>query len=379
MEKAYINGEKLAVQDESCYDRIKELKAIDETKAGVKGIADAGLLNIPRVFIRPPEELAEEENLLLVAKSKFHVPMIDLEDMENRRKEIVNEIRLASASWGFFQLLNHGIPETVMDGMILGVARFHEQDTEVKKQFYTREFTRKVQYTTNFDWYQTKTAKWKDSFMCSMLSPDLIDPEELPAICRDIMLEYTEHVRILGNTLIELLSEALGIGKDHLIRMGCTNLSVLGNYYPACPQPKLTMGSYKHTDSSFFTLLIQDNIGGLQVLYQNHWVDVKPKHGAIVVNIGDLLQLISNGKFKSAEHRVLANQVGPRVSVASFFSTSSVMKSAKVYNKDLISDEDETDLPVCSNVRVPDYLKHYIKHNNSEGNDGVHSLSHFKF
>ncbi|RZC71926.1 hypothetical protein C5167_035247 [Papaver somniferum] len=219
MEKAYINGEKLAGQEESCYDRMKELKAIDDTKAGVKGVADTGLLNIPRVFVRPPEELAEEEKLLLVDKSEIHepaIPVIDLEEMENRRKEIVNEIRLASESWGFFQLLNHGIPETVMDEMIKGVAKFHEQDTEVKKQFYSRDSTRKVKYQTSFDWFQTKSAKWKDTFICSMLSPDLIDPRELPDICRDIILEYTEHVRILGDTLIELLSEGLGLEKDHL-------------------------------------------------------------------------------------------------------------------------------------------------------------------
>ncbi|KAI3949617.1 hypothetical protein MKW98_020939 [Papaver atlanticum] len=379
MEKAYINGEKLAVQEESCYDRMKELKAIDDTKAGVKGVADTGLLYIPRVFVRPPEELAEEEKLLLVDKSEIHepmIPMIDLEEMENRRKEIVNEIRLASESWGFFQLLNHGIPETVMDKMIKGVANFHEQDTEVKKQFYSRDFTRKVMYQTSFDWFQTKSAKWKDTLICSMLSPDLLDPRELPDICRDIILKYTEHVRILGDTLIELLSEALGLEKDHLKDMDCTkSLRVLGHYYPACPQPKLTMGAHKHTDPDFFTLLLQDNIGGLQILYQNHWIDVKPIPGAIVVNIGDLIQLMSNAKFKSAEHRVLANQVGPRLSVASFFGTAA-MKSSKINGpiKELLSDEYGKDQPVYKNVTVPEYMKHYY----SKGSDGVHALSHFE-
>ncbi|MCL7025658.1 hypothetical protein MKW94_012539, partial [Papaver nudicaule] len=107
----------------------------------------------------------------------------------------------------------------------------------------------------------------------------------------DIILEYTEHVRILGDTVIELLSEALGLEKYHLKGMDCTKfVSVLGHYYPSCPQPNLTMGSYKHTDPDFFTLLLQDDIGGLQILYDNHWVDVKPIPGALVINIGDLLQ-----------------------------------------------------------------------------------------
>ncbi|MCL7035533.1 hypothetical protein MKW94_015816 [Papaver nudicaule] len=382
MKKAYINGEKLAVQDESCYDRMKELKALDDTKTGVKGVADSGLLNIPRIFVRPPEELAEEKKYLLLAdKSKFHekvlIPVIDLEDMEIRREEIVNEIRLASGSWGFFQLLNHGVPETVMDEMLKGVARFHEQDTEVKKQYYSREFTRKVKYNMSLDWYQSKSAaKWKDTFSCAMLAPDLIDPRELPDVCRDIILEYTAYVRILGDTLIELLSEALGLEKNHLKDMDCTKfLSVLCHYYPPCPQPNLTMGAYKHTDRNFFTLLLQDNIGGLQILYENHWVDIKPTPGALVVNIGDLLQLISNAKFRSAEHRVLANRVGPRLSVASFFGTN-VMNSAKLYGpiKELISNEDENDVPIYRNVTVPEYMKQCY----SNDKDGAHPLSHFK-
>ncbi|PRQ36483.1 putative deacetoxyvindoline 4-hydroxylase [Rosa chinensis] len=67
------------------------------------------------------------------------------------------------------------------------------------------------------------------------------------------------------------------------------------------------------------TVILQDNVGGIQVLHQNKWIDVPHVPGALAVNIGDLL--ISNDRFKSVEHRVLANQRGPRVSVASFFST----------------------------------------------------------
>ncbi|XP_026400354.1 1-aminocyclopropane-1-carboxylate oxidase homolog 7-like [Papaver somniferum] len=135
------------------------------------------------------------------------------------------------------------------------------------------------------------------------------------------------------------------------------------------------MGAHKHTDPNFFTLLLQDNIGGLQILYQNHWIDVKPIPGAIVVNIGDLIQLMSSAKFKSAEHRVLANRVGPRLSVASFFGTAA-MNSSKINGpiKELLSEEDGKDLPVYRNVTVPEYMKHYY----SKGSDGVHALSLFK-
>jgi hypothetical protein len=97
---------------------------------------------------------------------------------------------------------------------------------------------------------------------------------------------------VLVSTLFKLLSEALGLDPSHLLKFGCSEgVFVQGNYYLPCPEPELTLGATKHTDSSFITILLQDNLSGLQVLHKDEWSDVPPWHGVLVVNIGDLLQV----------------------------------------------------------------------------------------
>lgn len=104
-------------------------------------------------------------------------------------------------------------------------------------------------------------------------------------------MEFSKHVMKLGISLFELLSEGLGLNPSQLTNMDCAEgLRVLAHYYPACPQPELTMGTSKHSDNDFITVLLRDDIGGLQVLHHNQWVDVPPTPGALVVNIGDLMQ-----------------------------------------------------------------------------------------
>ncbi|CAL8992581.1 unnamed protein product [Prunus brigantina] len=186
------------------YDRKSELKAFDDTKEGVKGLVDAGITVVPRIFHQPPDQYSINNNFDSEA-TQFSVPVIDLEGLEFDRttkcKEIVTKVGEASETWGFFQIVNHGIPIDVLEEIKDGVLGFYEQDTQVKKQ--------------------------------------------------DILIEYSKQVMKLGKLLFELLSEALGL------------------------KP----------------ILLQDHIGGLQVLHQNKWIDVPSVPGALVVNIGDLLQV----------------------------------------------------------------------------------------
>ncbi|KAG8370395.1 hypothetical protein BUALT_Bualt14G0112500 [Buddleja alternifolia] len=345
--------------DDQNYDRMEMLKAFDETEAGVKGLIDSGLSKIPKIFIRPSEELCEE---LSHENTQIQVPVIDLMDVQkpDRRKQIVEEVRIASETWGFFQVVNHGIPLTVLDGMIKGVHQFNEQDVEEKKKYYSRDLMRRVRFNSSYDLFTSKTATWKDTLTISFSDlAEIFDRQELPSSCRDSSLEFSKHAETLGNNLLGLLSEALGLKTDHLENMECSKGHRLHcHYYPACPEPELAIGTIKHSDAGFLTILLQSqNISSLQVLYQDQWVDVQPVPAGLVVNIGDLLQLVSNGKFKSIKHRAIASLIGPRISVACFFSGP--INGAKIYGpiEELISEENPA---IYREVMLSEYVAKFL-------------------
>ncbi|CAN1279570.1 1-aminocyclopropane-1-carboxylate oxidase homolog 1 [Linum perenne] len=315
--------EATATATKPSYDRLAQLKAFDETKAGVKGLSDAGITQLPPIF-HIPSHLLDCRPTASSKHPNFVFPIIDLEGA--KRKQIVDQVRDSSSNWGFFQVVNHGFPQSLLDEMKAGVARFYEQDVELKKPFFERD-----------------------------------DPTN-----------YSSEMLKLGDLLLGLLSEALGLTPNHLKEMDCSNgLYVLCHYHPPCPQPELTLGSTKHQDDDFITVLLQDDIGGLQVLHQDQWVDVPPLPGSLVVNIGDLLQLVSNDKFRSVEHRAVVKSKGPRVSVASFF-THGFSQNPRMYGpiKELLSEDDP---PKYREITIQD-LTSYIYDNGLGGTSALHHL-----
>ncbi|CAM0946396.1 unnamed protein product [Alopecurus aequalis] len=352
----------------SDHERLCALKAFDDTKAGVKGLVDAGVTVVPSIFHHPPESLPLDAS---PHDQHFTIPVIDLAAGERAR--LVAQVKAAAETVGFFQVVNHGVPESVMSDMLACVRRFHESPAEAKAPYYTRDPQRRVRYQSNFDLFQSPAANWRDTLFMDTAQA----PEEIPPACRAVAPEYARLVRALGRALFERLSEALGLNPGYLEQECLDGLSVGGHYYPACPEPRLTLGTTRHSDPSFLTVLLQDAVGGLQVLVDRLddgnkqpavWVDVPAVAGALVVNIGDYLQLVSNDGFKSVEHRVVASGVGPRVSVACFFRTDT---STKVLRPMVTAGHGKARY---KSTTVAEMVRYY----RAKGLDGTSALQHLR-
>ncbi|KAK6944845.1 Isopenicillin N synthase-like, Fe(2+) 2OG dioxygenase domain, partial [Dillenia turbinata] len=92
--------------------------------------------------------------------------------------------------------------------------------------------------------------------------------------------------------------------------------------YPKCPRPELVRGLWEHTDAGGIILLLQDDqVPGLEFFKDGKWVEIPPsKNNTIFVNIGDQVDILSNGRYKSAFHRVMADKNGSRLSIATFYN-----------------------------------------------------------
>lgn len=123
--------------------------------------------------------------------------------------------------------------------------------------------------------------------------------------------------RLLGVLLKRLNVKSIDDKKESML-MGGKSMNL--NHYPCCPNPELVVGVGRHSDISILTVLLQDENGGLYVRGTKHdsWIHLSPVEGALIINIGDAMQIISNDMYKSIEHQALTNKNQNRVSIPIF-------------------------------------------------------------
>ncbi|KAL6631328.1 hypothetical protein ACP70R_028178 [Stipagrostis hirtigluma subsp. patula] len=303
-------------------DRAALLKAFDESRTGVRGLVESGVSSVPALFLHPDPYASAP-----LAPPGVSIPVVDLSLPAPLAAAAAAE---AARTWGFFHLVNHhralAVPDDHPARALAAVRAFNELPGPERAAHYGRAVAGGVSYSSNVDLFRSPAASWRDTIQIAF-GPQRADPARIPAVCRDEVLEWDAHATAVGRALLGLLSEGLGLGAARLEEASCLEGKVMVcHYYPVCPEPERTMGVVPHTDPGVLTVLAQDGVGGLQVKHtdeegRSQWVDVKPVPGALVINVGDLLQIMSNDTYKSVEHRVVMNtREEARVSIAIFFN-----------------------------------------------------------
>jgi isopenicillin N synthase-like dioxygenase len=246
------------------------------------------------------------------------IPVIDIARLHDA--ETLTALDSACRDWGFFQVTNHGIPDAVTANLHAAMHAFFGLPTGVKRAiarnrenpwgFFDRELTKNaLDRKQIFDVGPGNGAA---------IAPQW--PRGMPGF-REAVTRYNRACEQLAYKLLAAISVNLGMSPGFLSRsFGPSHTSFLRlNYYPVC-RDEGGFGVHHHTDAGALTILLQDEQPGLEVCREGAWHLVQPRHDALVINIGDIIQVWSNDLYKAALHRVIASAEKPRYSAPYFFN-----------------------------------------------------------
>ncbi len=266
------------------------------------------------------------------------VPIIDIAGVTQNAsgeaaQQAVNDIAKACREWGLFQVINHGIPDELIDTVWQQTRAFFTGPAAAKEEILrTRE--------KPWGYYNNELTKnQRDKKEVFDYTTDGTDPiygaenrwPDVGTEFRDTMRAYLDACTRLSLTLLEAFCVGLNLPADFMrddfadVHTGFVRL----NYYPVADPlaagngqelADADMGVHHHSDAGALTVLLQDDVGGLQVYRDGFWHDIPSVPGAFVINTGDMMQVWSNDIYQAAIHRVLAMQSRDRYSIPFFFN-----------------------------------------------------------
>ncbi|KAL5217020.1 hypothetical protein ABZP36_017704 [Zizania latifolia] len=309
-----------------------------------------GGLSMDQAFVQAPEHRSKA-----AVVEADGIPVIDLsplaagDDDESAVDALAAEVGRASRDWGFFVVVRHGVPAEVVARAVEAQRAFFAMPAERKATVRRSEESPLGYYESE----HTKNVRdWKEVFDLVPRDPppptavadgELVFenkwPEDLPGF-REALEEYSRAVEELAFKLLELIARSLGLRPDRFHGFFDEQTTFIRlNHYPPCPSPDLALGVGRHKDAGALTVLYQDDVGGLDVRRRSdgEWVRVRPVPDSFIINVGDIIQVWSNDRYESAEHRVSVNVEKERFSIPYFFNPAShtIVEPAE----ELVSDE----------------------------------------
>lgn len=271
----------------------------------------------------------------------MHVPVIDVAPLVRRggdTHEVAAQIGAACRQHGFFYVSGHGVDPELLARLDRLSRQFFALDESSKLRLrmelggkaWRGYFAAGNELTSNI-------PDWKEGlYLGSEL--DAADPRvaagvplhgsnlfpDLPGF-RETVLQYLDALTGLGHRLMEGIALSLDLPADYFVTRYLADPLILFRIfnYPSRPAPAnlgAQWGVGEHTDYGFLTILAQDEVGGLQVKSPEGWIEAPPLPGTFVCNIGDMLDRVTGGRYRSTPHRVRINSSGrDRLSFPFFF------------------------------------------------------------
>jgi isopenicillin N synthase-like dioxygenase len=273
-------------------------------------------------------------------QSKNYVPVLDVSRFDaaddNERSAFLSELRDAARQVGFFYITRHGIEPALLDELMNMAQRFFalpESDklaVEMVNSPHFRGYTRMA-------WERTRGLQdWREQIDIGAEQPALERSPEAPAWTRlqgpnqwpgalpelrPVVLKWQAAATFVLTRLLRAFALSLGQSEQAFAPLYQNNPHLLVKLirYPGRDLTASDQGVGPHKDSGLLSLLLQDEQGGLQVETPQGWIDVTPRTGTLVVNIGEILELASDGYLRATLHRVTTPPAGQERISAAFF------------------------------------------------------------
>lgn len=273
------------------------------------------------------------------------VPVLDLRDLRSTdpsvRQALAQEIADACGRVGFFYAKNHGIPEEEIDLIFRTAEDFHnlplgtKMESSLTLNNHAQGYLHGMTKGTGKNLAENLQEAFQIRRPLDDDDPDLLAGKPLhgkipwPAAMPDLkprMMRYYDHVDSLGYALLSFFELGLDLQPGTLKAYFGKDMNSLRllHYPPQRPdEPGIHLGARAHSDTNAFTILAQDNNGGLEVRNRDgDWIAVPPVPGTLVVNVGEVLKVWSDAVFPSVVHRVINRSGRERYSIPFFMYPS---------------------------------------------------------
>ncbi|PWA35844.1 codeine O-demethylase [Artemisia annua] len=289
----------------------------------VQELAKESLVEAPPRYVRPDQDPIFAS---VLSATQTEVPVIDMQRLlsEESANSELERLHIACKDWGFFQMINHGVSCSLLEKVKEEIQEFFNLPMAEKNKFL-QEAGDLEGFGQAYVFSEEQKLDWADMFYVVTLPYHLRKPHLLPKLplpLRDTIEAYSRELKDISMKTLFLMAKALNMEVEDMNVLFDEGMqSMRMNYYPPCPEPEKVIGLSPHSDPLGITFLLQINdVEGLQIRKDGIWMPVKPLPNAFIVNIGDVLEIVTNGQYKSIEHRAVVNSEKARLSIGTFLT-----------------------------------------------------------